>query len=82
LKRLRCHVHKFGGDPEAAASTSELRLPGVLNRKYEAEFLVQAVKHADVVYHPQDFHLRTEFVVADFTPAVSSPRYCQVNGGC
>ena len=64
----RAMVRKFGGDPAATDSTRVLRLPGFLNRKYEAEFRVQAVKHADDVYHPQDFHLRTEFIETDFRP--------------
>ena len=51
----RAMVRKFGGDPAATDSTRVLRLPGFLNRKYDAEFLVQAVKHTDRVYHPQDF---------------------------
>jgi len=42
-------VRKFGGDPAATDSTRVLRLPGFLNRKYEAEFRVQAVRHADPV---------------------------------
>jgi len=29
---------------------------------------VQAVKHADPVYNPQDFRLRTELIEADFRP--------------
>ena len=77
----RAMVGKFGGDSTAADSTCVLRIPGFLNRKYEAEFVVQAVKHADHVYHPQDFHLRTEFVEADFRPGVNFPRYCQLNAG-
>ena len=64
----RAMVRKFGGDPAATDSTRVLRLPGFLNRKYEAEFLVQAVKHGDHVYQPQDFHLRTEFIETDFRP--------------
>jgi hypothetical protein len=47
-------VCKIGGDPAATDSTRVLRLPGFLNRKYEAEFLVQAVKHGDHVYQPQE----------------------------
>jgi hypothetical protein len=45
-----------------------LRLPGFLNRKYEAEFRVEAVKHAGPVYNPQDFRLRTGLIETDFRP--------------
>ncbi len=69
----RAMVRKFGGDPAATDSTRVLRLPGFLNRKYHAEFLVQAVKHTDRVYHPQDFRLRTELIETDFRPHRQSP---------
>ena len=78
----RAMVRKFGGDPAATDSTRVLRLPGFLNRKYEAEFRVQAVKHTDPVYNPQDFRLRTELIETDFRPhrqlptlASTQPRY-------
>jgi hypothetical protein len=64
----RAMVRKFGGDPAATDSTRVLRLPGFLNRKYEAEFRVQAVKHAEPVYNPQDFRIRTELIETDFRP--------------
>ena len=64
----RAMVRKFGGDPAATDSTRVLRLPGFLNRKYEAEFRVEGVKHADAVYNPQDFRLRTELIETDFRP--------------
>ena len=64
----RSIVNKFCGDPAATDSTRVLRLPGFLNRKYEAEFRVQAIKHADPVYNPQDFRLRTELIETDFRP--------------
>jgi hypothetical protein len=69
----RAMVRKFGGDPAATDSTRVLRLPGFLNRKYDAEFLVQAVKHTDRVYHPQDFRLRTELIETDFRPHRQAP---------
>jgi hypothetical protein len=62
----RAMGRKFGGDPAATDSTRVLRLPGFLNRKYEAEFRVQAVKHAGPVYNPQDFRLRSELIETDF----------------
>jgi len=62
----RAMVRKFGGDPAATDSTRVLRLPDFINRKYEAEFRVQAIKHAGLVYNPQDFRLRTELIETDF----------------
>jgi len=69
----RAMVRKFGGDPAATDSTRVLRLPGFLNQKYEAEFRVQAAKHADAVYNPQEFHLRTELIETDFRPQRQFP---------
>jgi hypothetical protein len=70
----RAMARKFGGDPAATDSTRVLRVPGFLNRKYDAEFRVQADKHTDRVYHLQDFHLRTEPVENDFRPRQYSQR--------
>ena len=70
----RAMARKFGGDPAATDSTRVLRVPGFLNRKYDAEFRVQADKHTDRVYHLQDFHLRTEPVESDFRPRQYSQR--------
>jgi len=70
----RAMVRKFGGDPAATDSTRVLRLPGFLNRKYEPEFLVQATRHTDRVYHPQDFRLRTELIETDFRPHRQAPQ--------
>jgi hypothetical protein len=64
----RSMARKFGGDPAATDSTRVLRLPGFLNRKYDAEFLVRAEKHTDRLYHLQDFRLRTEPIETDFRP--------------
>ena len=61
-------ARKFGGDPAATDSTRVLRVPGFLNRKYEAEFRVQAEEHTDRIYHLQDFRLRTEPIESDFRP--------------
>ena len=65
---LRALARKFGGDPAATDSTRVLRLPGFLNRKYDTEFQVQAVKHTERVYHLQDFRLRTDPIESDFRP--------------
>jgi predicted transcriptional regulator len=64
----RAMAREFGGDPAATDSTRVLRLPGFINRKYDTEFRVEAEKHADRVYHLQDFHLRTEPIESDFRP--------------
>jgi hypothetical protein len=64
----RAMARKFGGDPAATDSTRVLRLPGFLNRKYDTEFQVQAVKHTERVYHLQDFRLRTDPIESDFRP--------------
>lgn len=69
----RAVTRKFGGDPAATDSTRVLRLPGFLNRKYDAEFLVRAEKHTDRVYHLNDFRLRTEPIEADFRPHRQTP---------
>jgi hypothetical protein len=64
----RAMVRKFGGDPAATDSTRVLRVPGFLNRKYDAEFRVHAEKHTDRIHHVQDFRLRTEPIDTDFRP--------------
>jgi hypothetical protein len=69
----RAMTRKFGGDPAATDSTRVLRLPGFLNRKYAAEYLVQAEKHTDRVYHHNDFRLRADPIEADFRPQRPSP---------
>lgn len=75
-------ARKFGGDPAATDSTRVLRLPGFMNRKYDANFQVQAEKRTDRIYHLQDFRLRTEPIEDEFRPrrhsqtiASSEPRH-------
>jgi len=53
-------VHEFGGDPAATDSTRVLRLPGFANKKYDQDFTVAVHSHTGVIYHSQDFKLRTE----------------------
>lgn len=65
---LRAMARTFGGDPAATDSTRVLRLPGFKNRKYETEFLVQAEKHTERVYHLLDFPLPTEPMDTAFRP--------------
>jgi hypothetical protein len=69
----RAMARKFGGDPAATDSTRVLRIPGFLNRKYDAEFLIQAENHTERVYHLQDFRLRTEPIDTNFRPHRQSP---------
>lgn len=78
----RAMARKFGGDPAATDSTRVLRLPGFMNRKYDANFQVQAEKRTDRIYHLQDFRLRTEPIEDEFRPrrhsqtiASSEPRH-------
>jgi hypothetical protein len=70
---LRAMARKFGGDPAATDSTRVLRLPGFLNRKYDAEFRVRAERHIDRIYHLSDFRLRTEPIDNDFRAHFRSP---------
>jgi RepB DNA-primase from phage plasmid len=65
---LRAMARTFGGDPAATDSTRVLRIPGFKNRKYETEFLVEAEKHTDSVYHLLDFPLPSEPTQTDFRP--------------
>src|SRR5260370_33959643 len=64
----RAMARKFGSDPAATDSPRGLRVPGVLNRKYDTEFWVHAEKHTERVYHLHDFRLRTEPIKSDFRP--------------
>ena len=72
----RTMARKFGGDPAATDSTRVLRLPGFINRKYETEFRVQALKQSDRVYHLQDFRVRTEPIDYEFR----TPHRTQTSG--
>lgn len=57
---LRAMARKFGGDPAATDSTRVLRLPGFVNRKYDADFTVTAEIRTEQRYTPHDFRLRTD----------------------
>jgi hypothetical protein len=70
---LRAMARKFGGDPAATDSTRVLRIPGFKNRKYETEFLVEAEKHSDRVYHVPDFPLGTEPSQSEVRPRRPRP---------
>ncbi len=72
---LRAMARKFGGDPAATDSTRVLRLPGFLNRKYDAEFRVRAERHSDRVYHLSDFRLRAEPIDNDLRAQYRLPAH-------
>jgi len=65
---LRLMARKFGGDPAATDATRVLRLPGFVNRKYEAEFTVTAEIRSEQRYTPQDFRLSTDPAELDHRP--------------
>jgi hypothetical protein len=53
-------VREFDGDPAATDSTRVLRLPGFANKKYEADFYVQAQADSTQTYHLRDFKLEID----------------------
>jgi hypothetical protein len=57
---LRAMANQFGGDSAATDSTRVLRLPGFANRKYDAEFIVQAHHESDAIHHARDFQLQED----------------------
>jgi RepB DNA-primase from phage plasmid len=65
---LRAMARKFGGDPAATDSTRVLRLPGFVNRKYDAEFTVTAEIRDERRHTPHDFRLRTDSAELDHRP--------------
>jgi hypothetical protein len=65
---LRAMARKFGGDPAATDSTRVLRLPGFVNRKYDAEFRVTAEIRNEQRHSPHDFRLRTDTAEMDQRP--------------
>jgi hypothetical protein len=48
-------VREFDGDPAATDSTRVLRIPGFANKKYEADFYVQARAESTQTYPPPRF---------------------------
>jgi len=56
----RAIVREFDGDPAATDSTRVLRLPGFANKKYEADFYVQARTESMQTYHLPDFKLQID----------------------
>jgi hypothetical protein len=56
----RAMVREFDGDPAATDSTRVLRLPGFANKKYQADFYVQARTESTQTYHLRDFKLQID----------------------
>src|SRR6202008_2689018 len=56
----RAMVREFDGDAAATDSTRVLRLPGFANKKYEADFYVQARPESTQTYHLRDFKLQID----------------------
>ena len=57
---LHVMANEFGGDPAATDATRVLRLPGFANKKYEAEFYVEARRESMEVYYLRDFKLHLD----------------------
>jgi hypothetical protein len=53
-------AREFDGDPAATDSTRALRLPGFANKKYEADFYVQAHTESTQTHHLRDFKLQID----------------------
>jgi hypothetical protein len=56
----RAMVREFDGDPAATDSTRVLRLPSFANKKYDADFYVQARAESTQTYHLRDFKLQVD----------------------
>ena len=57
---LHALAREFGGDPAATDATRVLRVPGFANKKYDADFYVEAVRHSTDRYHLRDFKLHVD----------------------
>jgi hypothetical protein len=57
---LHAMAREFGGDPAATDATRVLRLPGFANKKYGADFYVEARKESTETYHLRDFKLHID----------------------
>ena len=57
---LHALAREFGGDPAATDATRVLRLPGFANKKYDADFYVEAVRHSTDRYHLRDFKVHID----------------------
>src|SRR5882724_1746777 len=68
---LHAMAREFGGDPAATDATRVLRLPGFANKKYGADFYVEARRESTDTYHLRDFKLHID--------SQDSPRYNYYN---
>jgi RepB DNA-primase from phage plasmid len=57
---LRALAREFGGDPAATDATRVLRLPGFANKKYGADFYVEARQDSTETYQLRDFKLHAD----------------------
>lgn len=57
---LHAMAREFGGDPAATDAARVLRLPGFANKKYGADFYVEARKESTETYHLRDFKLHID----------------------
>jgi hypothetical protein len=57
---LHAMAREFGGDPAATDATRVLRLPGFANKKYGADFYVEARRESTDTYHLPDFKLHMD----------------------
>ena len=57
---LHAMAREFGGDPAATDAARVLRIPGFANKKYEADFHVQARRESTDTYHIRDFKLHID----------------------
>jgi hypothetical protein len=57
---LHAMAREFGGDPAATDATRVLRLPGFANKKYGADFYVEARRESTDTYQLRDFKLRID----------------------
>ena len=57
---LHAMAREFGGDSAATDATRVLRLPGFANKKYEANFFVEARRTSTQTHHLRDFKLQSD----------------------
>src|SRR5258707_4675465 len=57
---LHAMAREFGGDPAATDATPVFRLPGFANKKYGADFYVEARRESTETYHLRDFKLHID----------------------
>jgi hypothetical protein len=57
---LHAMAREFGGDLAATDATRVLRVPGFANKKYEADFYVEARRQSTETYHLPDFKLHID----------------------